>query len=383
MTVFEPSALLGRCENERLEFKDAEALRRPARVAREVVGFLNANGGDIWIGVQEDGEGRAVKIVPVANPEQARISLRDHLIDTIEPQFQTEVDITVDGGLLHVTVRKGRNPPYAQRDGGRHFWVRVADRLREMDRTELREAFSVAGESAERMRQIDEAKKQLREVPHHSGLYVSLLPVPALNLDFFDEAVWREVQTWLTEPGATNNRRSGFKFAHGYRVPQRRADTIHHGEDSDYMQTKLKSTGRVSFRVEGDALCRLDRAQSMIEPYALLEYPVSVMRLMAAILDRFSDIEGTQVAGFLAISGIRGCILNPGSPMEPMRAWQKPRPFDDDAIEVEHVFRAEEFVPNPDRCGLYFVRRVYAEFGFDADAIPGEFDQVQGRLLLE
>jgi hypothetical protein len=383
MRDFDPASLLGKREDERLEFKDAEVLRRPARVAREVVGFLNGKGGDLWIGVQEDGEGRAVTTVPIADVERARIALRDHLIEAIEPKFQPdEVAITEEGGLLHLAVKRGGNPPYAQRDGGRHFCIRVDNRLREMDRTELRDAFRRADEPAELMRKVETAKKELRDEPNQSGLYVSLKPVPALNLDFFDEAVWREVQTWLTDPRATGNRHAGFKFSHGYAVPQRRDSLVLHGQVSDYKRTVLDDTGRISFWVKADGLRRMESAQSIIEPYALLEYPVSIMRLMATILARFGQ-GAEQVAGVLSLAGIRGWILRPGSPKEPMRAWQKPRPFDESVLDVERVFPADELAQNPDRCGLSFVRGIYARFDFDADAIPGEFDQLQGRLLLD
>ena len=59
MRAFDPKSLLGKAESDRLEFKEAEALRRPANIGREVVGFLNADGGEIWIGVKEEHE-RAV-----------------------------------------------------------------------------------------------------------------------------------------------------------------------------------------------------------------------------------------------------------------------------------------------------------------------------------
>jgi len=66
----------GKDENDRREFKEAEALRRPANIGREVVGFLNAGGGDIWIGVEEK-EGRAVGFQQIADIDRSLISLRD------------------------------------------------------------------------------------------------------------------------------------------------------------------------------------------------------------------------------------------------------------------------------------------------------------------
>ena len=71
--------------------------------------------------------------------EQARRSLLDHLIDTIQPQFlQEEVKLDGEGGLIHVTVKKGSGSLYAQRDGGWRFWIRIDARLREMSFHESR-----------------------------------------------------------------------------------------------------------------------------------------------------------------------------------------------------------------------------------------------------
>jgi len=81
--------LAGKAESDRLEFKEEAVLERPASIGREVVGFLNADGGDIWIGVKEEHE-RAVGYESIPDIEQARRSLLDHLIDTIQPQFRPE-----------------------------------------------------------------------------------------------------------------------------------------------------------------------------------------------------------------------------------------------------------------------------------------------------
>ena len=64
MSASDPKDLLGRAEDEKLEFKAKDVLRHPATVARVVVAFLNKDGGHLWIGVDES-EGRATKLDPV------------------------------------------------------------------------------------------------------------------------------------------------------------------------------------------------------------------------------------------------------------------------------------------------------------------------------
>ena len=55
MSIDDPNDLIGKRESATLEFKAQEILKAPAKIAREVVGFLNASGGHVWIGVQENG----------------------------------------------------------------------------------------------------------------------------------------------------------------------------------------------------------------------------------------------------------------------------------------------------------------------------------------
>ena len=213
MNAFDPKSLLGQAESDHLEFKEAEALRRPANIAREVVGFLNAKEGEgeIWVGVKEKG-GRAVEIQEIPDVERSLGSLRDHLIDMIEPQFTSEeVKLGCEGGLLHVSVKPGHNPPYAQLDGGRRFLVRIADRLREMSREEITRAFGGPSTNQDLVVKIatdlrnDEASAAL-ERPQ---LWLRLVPTESLEIDFNDEPTKKQFQTWLTDPSATQNRGSG------------------------------------------------------------------------------------------------------------------------------------------------------------------------------
>jgi class 3 adenylate cyclase len=392
MSGFATKSLLGKDENDRREFKEAEALRRPANIGREVVGFLNAGGGDIWIGVEEK-EGRAVGFQQIADIDRSLISLRDHLIETVEPQYQTdEVELDPKDGLIHVTVEKGKNPPYAQRDGGRRFWIRIGARLREMSREEIGKKFAEAFKAhSTREDRVAEIAKKLRKdqasvALEKPELWLRLVPTESLNIDLNDEQNKKQFRTWLTDPSATGNRRSGWDFVHDMRAPRFLGDQVRHGNDDDYMRTQITEQGHVTFRVSSDNLRQPTGAVPNLAPYALVEYPVSVFRLMAAILGRHGEAHANlQVVAGLVISGIRGWSLSPGSPQEPVRHWGGPKAFENDVLEIDPerlVFAANDLKENPDRCGLRVVRLIYGRFGFESGAILPEFDQQQGRLLL-
>jgi hypothetical protein len=392
MSGFDPKSLLGKAESDRLEFKEAEALRRPANIAREVVGFLNAKGGEIWIGVKEEHE-KAVDFQRIADVEQARSALLNHLIDTIEPPFRSdEVDLKCKGDLIHVTVKKGIRPPYAQRDGGRRFWIRIDHRLREMSREEIgkefAEAFKAHSTEKDRVAEITEKlrKDQASAALEEPELWLQLVPTESLDIDFNDKPTQDQFRVWLTDPSATGNRRSGWDFVHDLRGPRFLGDQVRHGNDDDYMRTQITEQGQLTFRVHSDSLRQLVGAVSSFAPYALVEYPVSVFRLMAAILGRHAEAHADmQVVTGLVISGIRGWSLSPGSPREPARHWGGPKAFEDDVLEIDPaqlVFAANDLKENPDRCGLRVVRLIYGRFGFESGAIPPEFNQQQGRLHL-
>jgi hypothetical protein len=392
MSGFDPKSLLGKDENDRREFKEAEALRRPANIGREVVGFLNAGGGDIWIGVEEEHE-KAVDFQRIADVERARSALLDHLIDTIEPPFRSdEVDLKCKGDLIHVTVKKGKNPPYAQRDGGRRFWIRIGARLREMSREEIGREFAQAfkGQSTDKNRVAEIAEKlrkdQARGALEKPQLWLRLVPTESLHIDFNDKPTQDQFRTWLTDPSATGNRRSGFTFTNNLAEPHFTAAHLEHGGDKAYRRTQVTEEGRVTFTVNDHGLRRLELEVPYFEPYALVEYPVSVFRLMAAILERHAQAQADmQVVAGLVISGIRGWSLSPGSPREPARLSEGPKAFENDVLEIDPerlVFAANDLKEHPDRCGLRVVRLIYGRFGFESGAIPPEFDQQQGRLLL-
>jgi hypothetical protein len=389
MSGFDPRELLGKAESDRLEFKDADALRRPTNIAREVVGFLNAQGGDVWIGVKE-ASGKATDLQTIPNVEAVRRSLLDSLIDLVEPRFSPrEVDVSCVGDLLRVSVLcKGQNPPYALRHGGRHFLVRIADRLVEMSREEIARAFKArATEKASAKHVFEQLREAQRgEALTRNQLWLRMLTTEPLKIDFDDEPTKDRFRTWLTEPTATGNRGSGWDFATSLWQTRFLGDHVEHGNDTDYLRTSITERGQLSFAVDLHALSRLEMPTPRFEPYALIEYPVSVFRLMATILRTHDPGQADlRVVVGLVMKGIRGWVLTPGSPREPVRVSGKPEPFPDDVLEIDPEkleFDANKLKESPDQCALRLVRLIYARFGFESDAIPREFDQKQGVLLL-
>jgi hypothetical protein len=386
---------LGKKEGSRLEFKGSEALRAPETIARGVVSMLNADGGEVWVGLREENE-RAVAIEPIVEPDQAKRRLLDHLIDAIEPapskEIEVEPEASDEGFVLRIVTqpRAGRRPYALLKGGGRQFLIRVGPRSRPMTREELQESFSHGGSRSPSRddRALDEAKSRLadgREQGQRAGgrrLWLRLEPSADLALDRQDP----RLETLLQDPLATGNRRSGWsfvvQFGPGPRLQKDRLVMTDESYDAPYGRIiTLQRRGALTFEAPLEALFWKGE-EGEIWPFALLEYPISAFRIARAIYAGKLPF-GTRVVADLSLFGIRGWKLRPHSPVTWLRG--RPRPFEESEDLVSDGpldFSAEEIENDPDRCGYRLVERVYEAFGYRRDEMPAEFDTQSGRLIL-
>lgn len=100
-------------ESESLELKE----KFTYAIAREMVAFLNADGGTIIIGVGDNGD-----IVGVKNVEEALRKISDIITNEIEPNPQDEIvsELRFDGGktLIAIKICKGQKHIYCQKKYG-------------------------------------------------------------------------------------------------------------------------------------------------------------------------------------------------------------------------------------------------------------------------
>lgn len=388
MSVEDSNGIVGKRESHILEFKAKEILKTPAKIARGVVAFLNSKGGNFWIGYPEqNGVAGAPELVPDA--DRALGSLRNHLIDTIEPPVQIpgEIDLKAVNGQILVSVKPGMNGPYAHRDGGRRFWIRVADRVREMSREEIAKTFRNQPGPEGRLGKVVTDLRKGQLAAEKPSLWLRLVPSERLSIDLDDEAAKRQFREWLMDVSTTGNRRTGWNFANNLSEPKFLGNLVSHGMDP-YRQLEIRNDGQVTFTLTLHNLYHKgnDNDPRDLYPYALMEFPVSVFRLAAAILGRYdAGRSNLQVVAGFVISGIRGWRLRPGSPEIPALPWAGPKSFDQNVLEIDPeqlVFDADKLKENPDRCGLKLVRLIYGAFGFESSQIPPEFDQQHGVLRL-
>jgi hypothetical protein len=391
--------ILGKSENETLEFKGRDALKEPLKIGRGVVAFLNAKGGDVWVGIREE-EGKAVVVEGIDEPETARRMLRDHLVDTIEPspgdeEVTIEVQPAGNKGVLRVRAnpREGRKPYCQRKNEGRFFFVRIADRVRTLTREELNEMFArTAGRNRdrelasqaevrrERERLLQKEREQL--LLRQEGLiWVRVLPVSKIDLATLSFA---GIKPLFSDPRLTGNRLSGWNCidTHAPLKPGKGRIVV---AERGGRRTEIEEDGGVAFTAPISALY-WKGPERQIWPYILLELPISVFRLASTLYAKARPSEATEILGDMALTQVRGWSLRPYSVRSSGYVLStEGRTYEEEADLIWDepvVCSLDEVRDEPDRCGFRLVRRVYQAFGYDEEKVPSEFDRESGRLVL-
>lgn len=385
--------ILGRREDQRLEFKSRRALEEPGTIAKEVVGMLNAGGGEIWIGV-EDEKDIAVAVDPVPDPERAKARLLDHLVDAVEPS-PTADEVTVevaptgaDPGVLVVRVRpagraSGRIPHAFRKGGGWHFFRRVGARNHPMSRQEIFGQSAGGDEDpvlTSAYRTLEKARETVRD-SGVAGLWVGVQPGRPLELDV--QAEW--IDELASDPSITGNRDTGWHFARTSRRPKPTRTGIEWGlwlEDRGayVCRAEVDERGGLRFWTSLEGL-QWKGEEREIWPLILLEYPISALRIARRVYEgRLCPDD--QVLADLALFGVAGWGLRRGTVGDFFLAEIMARVEESDLFWEPVRFSYRDIEESPDRCGFRLVRRVYQAFGWRELEMPRQYDRKTGRLVL-
>lgn len=102
-----------RFEDQDIEFKQQYV----SDIKKEVLAFINADGGTVLIGVRKDG-----KILGVNNPDEVMLQVANSLKDSLVPDVMPFVSIhteTMEGKeVVEIDVSTGTNRPYYLKDKG-------------------------------------------------------------------------------------------------------------------------------------------------------------------------------------------------------------------------------------------------------------------------
>lgn len=118
------------------QINDADA------IGREIVAFLNAGGGCIYIGVEDDG---SISGVPLVETDRINQLLANAATNNVLPPcgILTENVATSDGMVIVATISEGPDKPYQAKDG--FFYVkRGADKRKVTNRSEILRMFQTS-----------------------------------------------------------------------------------------------------------------------------------------------------------------------------------------------------------------------------------------------
>jgi hypothetical protein len=374
------SDFLGRREGPELEFKSSRSLEDLPSLAREVVAFLNAGGGQIVVGVEEE-EGRAAHVQGVEDAPYWCRRIEDHLVDTIEPAPEGSlVEVEPDRGLIRIRVASGPHKPYARiRRSERLYVIRAGARIRPMTRDEIRDAMRGSNAAdANARKSLDAAREEyLRDGP--SGMWIGFEPETPMEVDL------EEITPLLSDPGASGCRRNGFNVM----SPSRRIERF-----SDRVEQRLGVVARLEVHESGALRYRtaLDQLRHGVRPdewnpYALIELPTSLIRLASKIAGMTRPAD---VLAQLVLAGSAGVCL----PAFPPGTWgyQMGRVPDwpddwlrmkEDVVTTTVVrIRGEDLLDSPDRCAWRLWSQVYDAFGYPVRLHPAAYDAAAGRLVI-
>ena len=380
---------LGQSETSTLEFKQKDSLTHPESIGREIVGMLNSTGGEVWIGIKEQ-DGIAVSLDPINDPESAQRSLRDYLMDVLEPPPGDEVNIEIERdqagrAIMRVRVRPSddRKPYALLKRSGRHFFIRSGDRLRPMTREEIFPLRARSTDASDLSAAAAGLRKE-REGHERKGervYWIALKPQPSATIDIQNPVI----RCYLQDATHTGNRPHGWNFMSPYDEPELRRGQLVKGTKVG-RTIEVRDNGSLSLTIDIDGL-QHGRNEREIHPFALIEYPVALFRLASCLYRNQKVGDSGTILADAALIGVQGWILRPYSP----RSIHFQHPLEDPHVWIEDrdlvweralVFPGREVVEEPDWCGFRLVRRIYEAFGYFEDKIPVEFDRSKRHLII-
>lgn len=134
MNEFELREKIAKGEGFHLDFK--QEMKDNNAFAKSVVGFANTDGGQLIIGVADDGSVRGA-----VNVDPLMLKIDDIAFNRCEPPITVVQETLVIEGktVLIVNVPKGTQRPYRTKDG--KYYIRSANRCRQASREELLRMF--------------------------------------------------------------------------------------------------------------------------------------------------------------------------------------------------------------------------------------------------
>lgn len=360
-------------ESQTLEYKRPPYGRNDEEVRemlRDISSMANAFGGDLLIGVEEDGEGVAIDLPGVENTEAEAQRMLSSCLSNIEERISGLVAWPVPlGNGRHVIVvripRSHRAPHMVTYKGLNQFWVRHDRQKSPMSIHEIREAcLKVEGLMEKLERFLEKRKRELLKGIGTSPYYIVTVTPIFVDTEVVDIQD-QQLRNLLANPPDQRPGGCTVSFMHAVPLP-----TLHGLMLEDSVRViELFRNGHLELRVKIDFFCQ-DRRRigghehPILDPLSLTEYPVSLLRLGKAIYAHLGVIDPAVVS--LALYNIHGFTIHRGPALcsrgvpvvghDPIAWGKKP---------LEISLRPIPSLDEPDKVAKGLVDRIWQAFGYE------------------
>lgn len=397
----------GKHEGQKLEFKGRDSVDDARTIPRAVCAMLNADGGEVLVGVKDDGHED-----PLDDPLGAERAVHDKLISTISPSLpkQLKIERFDDAAALRIVVPAGeKHALYAVKSTEGRFFVpiRSGARTQNLDWLEIRHKLAngasptaTADWSPERVRSematwielaSAEPSSSLRSM---GGLFVWLGVETRGSEDLLD-AVRPELIRVVGDPETIGIDRDGWHFSTlatrlGTQVVRQKDNRLLSGDLAEgYRCLDVFARGGLVLRFAtrlgsemrwGQNIAEQERS-TILNPWALSESISSCARLLDALLEA-ADVEPVRVWGALELTRSSGLQLPPHRPnIAAFHLWHRwPPALTDAVVSANREIDGSEFRERPDRLAHRLLTDVYRTFGHNDSAVPF-WDREQERFV--
>lgn len=359
-------------ESQTLEYKRGVYGRGDEEVRemlRDISSIANAFGGDLLIGVEEDGDGVPVALPGIENgeAEAARIvgSCLSNIAERIPGLRAWPVSLHNGRHVICLRIpRSLRAPHMVTLKGLNQFWARHDRQKAPMSIHEIRDVcLRVEGLMERLERFLEKRKREILEeigsMPHYI-IAVTPIFVGTEVVEIRDQ----ELRELLYNP--PGQRYGGWTVPTGVR-PEPTLDGLQ-AEIHDWKTLELFRNGHTELRIkiDQDRFC-LGQAELggqqhwVLHPHALVEYPISLLRLSKAIYARLGLTDPVVVS--LCLYNVIGFALYRYATNDPVASYYGPRPWHKQHLEIP-----AKQVPSwdePDKVAKGFVDRIWQAFRYE------------------
>lgn len=398
-------SLVGREENQRLEFKETIDGVPGNEVAKDLLAMTNGSGGFLIIGAMEDPQTkRCSGFRSVNQPQSICTRLKDLALQYLKPPLTVAPETrksSAGDNLVIAEIPGSKRPRAIEYNGRTELWKRYGTDKRQMSYAEIEKALTPIDpqQELEQQRRLAADRTRWNEITDRGVLwevvdaefkrvvaenrYLRLTITPNRLAENLVDVGDQNLQMFLWHPIGAGQREHGWNVQVGPWGAQLVSDSF--GIRSQPLEKNglklpfisLSRSGHLEFWVPVEAKTFLPPMYWKTEipdkfvlwPTAICEYPVSFLRFAKALYGKVGVVD--DFVWRMEYRNLRGCILYPFVPGRGV-TLEGPRAYNLAHFEPREAALEGDW--DPDKSALVLIRKLYEAFGLSARHVPLFFE---------